>query len=153
MGNEIIEEARERIHAKKAKKKRGGDKPPVAATVVPTTTTTPATPVTVGAQISPQELSQQINSLSDNDVANMFDEMTNMTPEQEARMKAMGVDPGMMKKSAEMMKNNPLARKAATMMMKNASPEQLMKASQEAQARMANMSEEEKKILPGGRIV
>ena len=59
----------------------------------------------------------------------------------------MGVDPEMMKKSASMMKNNPFLRKAASTMMKNMSPEQLMKASQDAQAKMANMSEEEKKRM------
>ena len=85
--------------------------------------------------------------MKDEDLTRMFDQMSNMTPVDEARLKAMGVDPVMMKKSAAMMKNNPLLRKAATMMMKNTSPEQLMKASQEAQAKMANMSEEEKQQI------
>jgi uncharacterized protein YaaW (UPF0174 family) len=62
----------------------------------------------------------------------------------------MGVDPGMTKKLAEMMNSNPLARKAYTNMMKNTSPEQLMKSSQLAQEKLANMSEEEKKKMMDG---
>ena len=42
-----------------------------------------------------------------------------------------------------MMKSNPMMRKAASMMMKNMSPEQMMKASQQAQSQMANMSKED----------
>jgi hypothetical protein len=73
-------------------------------------------------------------------MAAMLDQMQEMTPEQEARMKAMGVDPAMMQKTANMMKNNPLLQKAATAMMKNMSPDQMMKASQEAQQKMGGMS-------------
>jgi hypothetical protein len=42
-----------------------------------------------------------------------------------------------------MMKSNPMMRKAAQMMMKNMSPDQMLKASQQAQTQMANMSKED----------
>lgn len=140
--SDIVEEARERTLV--VKKKRGSS----AKSVAPQTTAsvTGKTPL-VGASISPEELSNQVKNMKDEDLSTMFDQMSNMTPEQEARMKAMGVDVEMMKKSASVMKSNPLLRKAATMMMKNASPEQLMKASQEAQEKMANMTDEEKKKM------
>lgn len=135
--NDIVEEARERTLVKK--QKRGSEKPA-------TTPLSPTTPV-VGAGMTPEQLSEQVKNMSEDDLSTMFDQMNNMTKEDEERMKAMGVDPAMMKKSAEMMKSNPLLRKAATTMMKMTPPDQLMKASQEAQERMANMSEEEKKRM------
>lgn len=55
--------------------------------------------------------------------------MANIGPEEEARMRAMGADPEMMKKAASMMKSNPMMRKAAQMMMKNMSPDQMLKVS------------------------
>lgn len=149
--NDIVEEAQDRLAVSK-KKKRGSDKPKVEA-VTPAVVSSAATaaPTTkqpmVGANISPDQLAEQVKSIKDEDLTNMFDQMSKMSPAEEARMRTMGVDPEMMKKSAEMMKNNPLMRKAATMMIKNTSPEQLMKASQQAQERMANMSEEEKKKM------
>lgn len=137
--NDIVEEARERLLFKKKQKKRGYTAPkPTAAT---TTATTPM----VGANVPPEMLQQQLKNLKDDDFKNMLEQMKNISPEEEARMRAMGVDPAMMQKSAEMMSNNPLLRKAATMMMKNAKPEDLMKQSQMAQEKMANMSEEDKK--------
>eukprot|EP00594_Rhizosolenia_setigera_P005935 CAMPEP_0178949206 /NCGR_PEP_ID=MMETSP0789-20121207/5907_1 /TAXON_ID=3005 /ORGANISM="Rhizosolenia setigera, Strain CCMP 1694" /LENGTH=459 /DNA_ID=CAMNT_0020629673 /DNA_START=63 /DNA_END=1445 /DNA_ORIENTATION=+ len=138
--NDIVEEARERLLFKKKQKKRGytAPKPTAAAT---TTATTPM----VGANVPPEMLQQQLKNLKDDDFKNMLEQMKNISPEEEARMRAMGVDPAMMQKSAEMMSNNPLLRKAATMMMKNAKPEDLMKQSQMAQEKMANMSEEDKK--------
>lgn len=69
--------------------------------------------------------------------------MANIGPEEEARMRAMGADPAMMKKAAEMMKSNPMMRKAAQMMMKNMDSDQMLKASQQAQAQMASMSKED----------
>lgn len=97
----------------------------------------------VGASISTEQLQDQVKNMKDSDMAAMLDQMNEMTPEQEARMRAMGVDPAMMQKTANMMKSNPLLRKAATTMMKNMSPEQMMKASQQAQEKMGDMSEED----------
>ena len=88
-------------------------------------------------------VNQQVKNMSDDDMIAMLEGMSNIGPEEEARMKAMGADPAMMKKAAEMMKSNPMMRKAASMMMKNMSPEQMMKASQQAQDQMKNMSKED----------
>lgn len=55
-------------------------------------------------------------------------------------MRAMGADPAMMKKAAQMMSSNPLMRNAAKTMMKNMTPEQMAQASQQAQQQMSNMS-------------
>ena len=55
-------------------------------------------------------------------------------------MRAMGADPAMMKKAAQMMSSNPLMRSAAKTMMKNMTPEQMAQASQQAQKQMSNMS-------------
>lgn len=50
--------------------------------------------------------------ISDDDMKNMLDQMANMGPEEEARMRAMGMNPEMMKKSVQIM-NNPIMRNAA----------------------------------------
>lgn len=70
----------------------------------------------------------------------MLEGMANIGPEEEARMRAMGADPAMMKKAAQMMSSNPLMRNAAKTMMKNMTPEQMAQASQQAQQQMSNMS-------------
>lgn len=137
--NDIVEEAREQCH-KKGKKKRG---PLTSVDSAPQSTTTPV----VGQNLDPEILANNLKNLSENDLSSMFDSMKDMTPAQEESMRAMGVDPNMMKKSAEMFKNNPLMSKAAAAMMKNTSPEQLMKASQQAQEKLKNMSEKDKKKM------
>jgi hypothetical protein len=100
----------------------------------------------VGSTLSKEQMDMmatQVKGMSDEDMTSMLDQMSKMTPEQKARMKAMGVDPAMMEKTAGMLKSNPLMRKAANAMMKNMSPEQLMKVSQQSQQQMANMSRED----------
>jgi hypothetical protein len=139
--DDIMEEARERTLVRPKRGKATDKTASVAAS--------PAGPA-VGTAVSPEQLSQQLKNIKDSDVSSMLERMGQMTPEEEARMKAMGVDPGMTKKLAEMMNSNPLARKAYTNMMKNTSPEQLMKSSQLAQEKLANMSEEEKKKMMDG---
>lgn len=128
---DIMEEARER--AGKRKKKRGGAKPVNIA---------PGTPA-VGATLPPEVLEQQVKNMSDSDIDAMLNSMKNMSPEEEARMKAMGVNPAMMKRTAQMMSSNPLMRNAAKTMMKNMSADQMVKASQQVQSQMQNMSEED----------
>ena len=86
-----------------------------------------------------------MKNMKDEDVEKMFEQMANMSPQEEARLRAMGVDPGMMKKSAQMMKNNAFLRKGFTSMMKNTKPEDILRSSQMTQEKMAKMSEEEKK--------
>jgi len=100
----------------------------------------------VGANLSQDQMkivNEQVKNMSDDDMQQMLEGMTNIGPEEEARMKAMGADPAMMKKAAEMMKSNPMMRKAAQMMMKNMSPDQMLKASQQAQSQMGNMSKDD----------
>lgn len=132
---DIMEEARLTLHAK-VKKTRSAE--PQAAAVS-------AEPV-VGQNMSADQMNfvnEQVKKMSDDDMIAMLDGMSNIGPEEEARMRAMGADPAMMKRAAEMMKNNPLMRKAAGTMMKNMSADQMMKASQQAQEQMKSMSKED----------
>jgi len=96
----------------------------------------------VAQNISPEQLAQ-VKNMSDSDMDAMFGQMKNMTPEIQDRMKAMGVDPAMMQKTAEMMNSNPLMKNAAKMMMQNMSPEQMKQASQQAQEQMSKMTPEQ----------
>jgi len=59
----------------------------------------------------------------------------------------MGVNTDMIKKTASIMNSNPLMRNAAKMMMKNMSGDQMVKASQQAQQQMSNMSESDMKKM------
>lgn len=132
--DDVMEEARATCHPK-AKKSRT-----VEAEVVGSGSPR------VGGNLSEDQMkivSQQVKTMTDDDMQQMLDGMTNIGPEEEARMKAMGADPAMMKKAAEMMKSNPMMRKAAQMMMKNMSPDQMLNASQQAQSQMAKMSNED----------
>jgi len=69
--------------------------------------------------------------------------MEKMDPAQEARLKAMGVDPALMQQTAQMLKDNPGMREQAKKMMENMSPEEMLAASQQAQKQMAGMSKED----------
>merc|ERR1740124_1170275 len=89
----------------------------------------------VAQNISPEQLAQ-VKNMSDSDMDAMFGQMKD-------RMKAMGVDPAMMQKTAEMMNSNPLMKNAAKMMMQNMSPEQMKQASQQAQEQMSKMTPEQ----------
>ena len=112
------------------------DTPPMAGTHAPV----------VGQNLPPEQLkavTDQVKNMSDDDMTKMFEQMENMGPAEEARLRAMGVDPGMMKKSVEMMKSNPLMRQAAKAMVSKMSPEQLKKAGEQAQSQMANMTPEQ----------
>ena len=103
-------------------------------------------PPTVGSGVSAEQMAQvsdQVKNMKDEDLSTMLDQMSNMGPAEEARLKEMGVDPAMMKESVEMMKNNPLMRKAAQAMVSKMSPEQLKNAGQAAQQQMASMSPEQ----------
>ena len=132
---DIMEEARATSHAK-VKKSRATT---AEAEVVGTSSQ-------VGASLSEDQMkvvNDQVKTMTDDDMKNMLEGMSNIGPEEEARMKAMGADPAMMKKAAEMMQSNPMMRKAAATMMKNMSPDQMLKASQQAQSQMSNMSKED----------
>jgi len=146
---DIMDEARKTA----SKKKIRSSEPESKATEVvasPVSVSPPGSSSTasssVGANLSPEQMravNDQVKNMSDDDMGSMLDAMSEMSPAQEARMKEMGVDPTMMKRAGEMMKNNPMARKAAQAMMKNMSPEQMLKMSQQAQQQMANMSPED----------
>mmetsp|Transcript_42381 Transcript_42381/g.90180 ORF Transcript_42381/g.90180 Transcript_42381/m.90180 type:complete len:437 (-) Transcript_42381:968-2278(-) len=134
--DDIMEEARATIHPKVKKARTSAAAAEVVGSGSPQ----------VGANISEDQMkvvNEQVKNMSDDDMQQMLEGMTNIGPEEEARMKAMGADPAMMRKAAEMMKSNPMMRKAAQMMMKNMSPDQMLKASQQAQSQMANMSKED----------
>ena len=133
---DIMEEARKTCHAK-VKKSRS--EPAVQAEVVGGASQ-------VGSSLTEDQMktvNEQVKNMSDDDMTAMLEGMANLGPEEEARMKAMGADPEMMKKAASMMKSNPMMRKAAQMMMKNMTPDQMLKASQQAQQQMAGMSKED----------
>eukprot|EP00581_Thalassiosira_minuscula_P010600 CAMPEP_0183722122 /NCGR_PEP_ID=MMETSP0737-20130205/14174_1 /TAXON_ID=385413 /ORGANISM="Thalassiosira miniscula, Strain CCMP1093" /LENGTH=431 /DNA_ID=CAMNT_0025952233 /DNA_START=49 /DNA_END=1344 /DNA_ORIENTATION=- len=133
---DIMEEARTTSHPKVKKVRASAAEAEVVGSGSPQ----------VGGNLSGDQMkvvNEQVKKMSDDDMQQMLEGMADIGPEEEARMRAMGADPAMMKKAAEMMKSNPMMRKAAQMMMKNMSPDQMLQASQQAQAQMANMSKED----------
>ena len=101
---DIMEESRTTLHPKVKKAARS-----TSAEVV-------GTPPKVGENLSVDQMkmvNEQVKKMSDDDMQQMLEGMSNIGPEEEARMKAMGADPAMMKKAAEMMQSNPMMRKAA----------------------------------------
>mmetsp|Transcript_1326 Transcript_1326/g.2772 ORF Transcript_1326/g.2772 Transcript_1326/m.2772 type:complete len:424 (+) Transcript_1326:181-1452(+) len=135
---DIMTEARKEARKKTTKKKvRGGTK---------STASAPAT--TIGDNLSQKELeevNQRVKNLSNDEVGSVLDMMEQMDPAQEARLKAMGVDPNLMQETATMLKENPQMREQAKQMMQNMSPEDMLKASQQAQEQMSKMSDEDVK--------
>mmetsp|Transcript_4634 Transcript_4634/g.11893 ORF Transcript_4634/g.11893 Transcript_4634/m.11893 type:complete len:422 (+) Transcript_4634:152-1417(+) len=134
---DIMTESRKEAKKKTSpkKKNRGTTK----ATTSPTTST-------IGDNLSQQDLEQvndRVKNLSTSEVGSVLDMMKEMDPAQEARLKAMGVDPKLMQQTAAMLKDNPQMRDQAQKMMQNMSPEDMLKASQQAQEQMSNMSEKE----------
>jgi len=133
---DIMDEARSTTHPKVKKTRTSAAEAEVIESGSPQ----------VGANISEDQMksvNEQVKQMTDDDMTAMLEGMANVGPEEEARMRAMGADPAMMKKAADMMKSNPMMRKAAQAMMKNMSPDQMLKASQNAQSQMANMSKED----------
>mmetsp|Transcript_44073 Transcript_44073/g.51663 ORF Transcript_44073/g.51663 Transcript_44073/m.51663 type:complete len:301 (+) Transcript_44073:2-904(+) len=134
--DDVMDEARKTIAATKKKVRSESGPALVADPTVPA----------IGETLTPEQLqftADQVKSMTDDDTKEMLNQMANISPEEAARMKSMGVDTEMMKKSAEMMRDNPLMRKAAQAMMKNMNPEQMMKMSQQAQEQMKSMSKED----------
>jgi len=134
---DIMTESRNEAKKKASpkKKNRGSAK----ATTSPTTST-------IGDNLSQKELEQvneRVKNLSTSEVGSVLDMMEGMDPAQEARLKAMGVDPKLMQQTAAMLKDNPQMREQAQKMMQNMSPEDMLKASQQAQEQMSSMSEED----------
>lgn len=139
----ILEKARERT----LPQKRGATKSKPTSSSTSSQPSAVAQPYAsgpkVGQDIPAEILEQQVKNMSETDMDTMLQQMQNLTPEQEARMKAMGVDPKMMQKTASLMNSNPLMKGAAKMMMKNMSAEQMKQASQQAQEQMSKMTPEE----------
>lgn len=133
---DIMTESRKEAKKKtSAKKKNRG---------TPKATTSSAE--TIGDNLSETELKQvneRVKNLSESEVGSVLDMMESMDPAQEARLKAMGIDPKLMQQTASMLKDNPQMREQAQKMMQNMSPEDMLKASQQAQDQMSNMSEDE----------
>jgi len=133
--DDIMSEARKEAKKSVQKKVR-----PTEASSAPAPTTT------IGEGLNSdqiKDINDRVKNMSENEVDTVLDQMDKMGPAEEARMKAMGVDPAMMKRTAEMMKSNPMMRKAAQEMMKNMSPEQMLEASKQAQQQMQGMSKED----------
>ena len=135
--DDLMDEARKEA-TKQSKNKRGNAKKP---------STTPATEAVatpkVGASLDANQLevmNQAIKNMKEDDMVQMFNAMQNMDPATEARLKAMGTDPTILKKTASLLNSNPAMRKAAQDMMKNMSPQDMVKMSQQAQEQMKNMT-------------
>lgn len=134
---DIMTESRKEAKKKTSPKKKNRGSP--KATTSPVAST-------IGENLSKDDLEQvneRVKNLSTSEVGSVLDMMEEMDPAQEARLKAMGVDPSLMKETAAMLKENPQMREQAQKMMQNMSPEDMLKASQQAQEQMANMTEEE----------
>ena len=140
--DDIMGEARKEARKLVSKKQRSS-----APTSAAASTSAPATPTTtVGENLDANQLkavNERVKNLSTDDMDMMLGMMEKMDPEQEKRMKAMGVDPAMMQKTAKMMKDNPMMRDAAQKMLSNMSPEEMLQNSQRAQEEMSKMSKEE----------
>ncbi|KAL3772756.1 hypothetical protein ACHAWO_004118 [Cyclotella atomus] len=110
---DIMDEARRTCHAKVKKSRSTEAQAEVVGGVPP-----------VGAALTEDQMkvvNEQVKNMSDEDMTAMLEGMANIGPEEEARMRAMGADPEMMKKAAN----------------------QMLKASQQAQKQMAGMSKED----------
>ena len=94
---DLMSEAR-----KEAKKKSKGPKKVRGSQKEPYTPTNQ-----VGSTLKEEDLkvvNESVKNMSDDEMANVLDAMNNMDSAAEERMKSMGVDPAMMRKTAEMMK-------------------------------------------------
>lgn len=147
--DDIMAEARKEAKKNVQNKKVRPSEPSPTASATATTT--------IGDGLNANQLkdiNDRVKNLSENEVDAVLNQMEKMGPAEEARMKAMGVDPAIMQRTAEMMKNNPQMRKAAQEMMKNMNPEDMLKASKQAQDQMKGMSKEdiEKAMDPNRNI-
>jgi len=131
--------------SRKEAKKKTTNKKKNRGSAKTTAASAPSTPK-IGENMNKEELevvNERVKNLSNQEVGSVLDMMEEMDPAQEARLKAMGVDPSLMKQTAAMLKENPQMREQAQQMMQNMSADDMLKASQQAQQQMSNMSEEE----------
>jgi len=85
----------------------------------------------------------QMKNLKPEDIDKMLEEMDNMNPIQKSALKAMNMDPDMMKKTMEMMRNNPSMVANAQKVMETMSPDELLEQSRKAQEQLKNMTPED----------
>ena len=82
----------------------------------------------------------QMKNLKPEDIDKMLVEMENMNPIQKNALKAMNMDPDMMKRTMEMMRDNPSMVTNAQKVMENMSPDELLEQSRKAQEQLKNMT-------------
>ena len=85
----------------------------------------------------------QMKNLKPGDIDKMLAEMDNMNPIQKSALKAMNMDPDMMKKTMEMMRDNPSMVANAQKVMETMSPDELLDQSRKAQEQLKNMTPED----------
>ena len=85
----------------------------------------------------------QMKNLKKEDIDKMLEEFDNMNPIQRNALKAMNMDPEMMKTTMKMMKDNPTMLTQAQTMMETMSAEELLDKSREAQEQLKKMSPDE----------
>jgi len=82
----------------------------------------------------------QMKNLKPEDIDKMLVEMENMNPIQKNALKAMNMDPDMMKRTMEMMRDNPSMVTNAQKVMENMSPDELLEQSRKAQEQLKDMT-------------
>merc|ERR1712194_138595 len=82
-------------------------------------------------------------NLKPGDIDNMLQEFENMNPIQKSTLKAMNMDPAMMKKTMEMMRDNPSMVAQAQKVMETMSPDELLEQSRMAQEQLSKMAPED----------
>jgi len=145
--DDIMGEARKEAKRRVTTKKRGTDKSTTTTTI---SASSSSSAPQVGASLTEDQLAaanEQFKKMSDDDMAAMFEAMQNMDPATEARLRAMGTDPNMLRQTAKLMNSNPLMRKAAKEMIKNMSGTDMLKVSQQAQKEMQNMTPEQRQAV------
>mmetsp|Transcript_32787 Transcript_32787/g.35350 ORF Transcript_32787/g.35350 Transcript_32787/m.35350 type:complete len:403 (-) Transcript_32787:2593-3801(-) len=85
----------------------------------------------------------QMKNLKPGDIDNMLQEFENMNPIQKNALKAMNMDPAMMKKTMEMMRDNPSMVAQAQKVMETMSPDELLEQSRMAQEQLSKMAPED----------
>ena len=82
----------------------------------------------------------QMKNLKPGDIDKMLQEFDNMNPIQRNALKAMKMDPDMMKKTMEMMRDNPSMVTQAQKVMETMSPDELLEQSRKAQEQLSKMT-------------
>lgn len=86
---------------------------------------------------------EQMKNLKPEDIDKMIDDFDNMNSIQRSALKAMNMDPDMMKKTMEMMRDNPSMVTNAQKVMETMSPDELLEQSRKAQDQLSKMTPED----------